>query len=46
VCAGSAVSHSQLPTDPPVAALVAAELSAGPARPFGAADCGRLSAAG
>jgi len=43
VCTSSAVDHSQLPTDPLVAALVAAELSAGPARQFGTADCARLS---
>ncbi|HEU5270613.1 MAG TPA: hypothetical protein VFU36_11870 [Jatrophihabitans sp.] len=46
VCAGSAVSHGQLPTDPLVAAIVTAELSAGPARQFGAGDCTGLSAAG
>jgi len=45
VCASSAVDHSQLPTDRLVAALVAGELSAGPARQYGAADCARLSAA-
>jgi triacylglycerol esterase/lipase EstA (alpha/beta hydrolase family) len=46
VCARSVVSHAQLPTDPLVAALVVAELSAGPVRQFGAADCAGLSAAG
>jgi triacylglycerol lipase len=43
VCTGSAVDHGQLPTDPLVAALVAAELTAGPARQYGAADCASLS---
>jgi triacylglycerol lipase len=46
VCAGSEVGHSQLPTDPLVAAMVVAELASGPARQFGAADCARLGAAG
>ncbi len=46
VCAGSEVGHSQLPTDPLVAAMVVAELTSGPARQFGAADCARLGAAG
>ena len=43
VCAASAVGHGQLPTDPLVAAMVIAELSAGPARQLDAADCARLS---
>jgi len=43
VCPGSAVTHSQLPSDPLVAAMVAAELQASPAVQLGAADCARLS---
>ena len=43
VCAGSAVSHSELPTDPLVAAMVTTELSAAPAHQLGATDCTRLS---
>jgi triacylglycerol esterase/lipase EstA (alpha/beta hydrolase family) len=46
VCARSVVSHTQLPTDPLVDAMVEAELSAGPVRRFGTADCATLSAAG
>lgn len=46
VCAGSAVGHAQLPTDPLVAAMVVAELTSGPARKFGAADCARLGGTG
>ena len=46
VCAGSGVGHSQLPTDPLVAAMVVAELTGGPARQFGAADCARLGSTG
>ena len=42
VCASSAVSHAQLPTDPLVAAMVISELSSAPAHPFTAADCARL----
>ncbi|MFL6162973.1 MAG: lipase family alpha/beta hydrolase [Jatrophihabitantaceae bacterium] len=43
VCASSAVSHAQLPTDPLVAAIVTTELSGDPARPLTAADCAGLA---
>jgi triacylglycerol esterase/lipase EstA (alpha/beta hydrolase family) len=43
VCPASAVSHSQLPSDPLVAAMVAAELQASPPVRLGAGDCARLS---
>ena len=44
VCAGTRVNHGQLPTDPLVDAMVAAELVAGPPVPLTAADCSRLQA--
>lgn len=43
VCPNSAVQHSGLPTDPLVAAIVAAELTGPAAVALTAADCGRLS---
>jgi triacylglycerol lipase len=43
VCPASSVSHSQLPGDPLVAAMVAAELQASPPVRLGAGDCARLS---
>jgi triacylglycerol lipase len=43
VCPASTVSHSQLPSDPLVAAMVAAELQASPPVRLGAGDCARLS---
>ena len=43
VCPTSTVDHSQLPTDPLVGRMVAAELAPGTAVPLGAADCARLS---
>jgi triacylglycerol lipase len=46
VCAGSRVTHGQLPSDAVVQAIVLAELTAGPPVRLGPADCPRLSAAG
>ncbi|MGI8664930.1 MAG: lipase family alpha/beta hydrolase [Jatrophihabitans sp.] len=43
VCAASVVEHSGLPTDPLVAAMVAAELGTAPPTQLGPADCARLS---
>jgi len=43
VCPAAATVHGQLPTDPLVQAMVLAELTAGPARQFTAADCAALS---
>jgi triacylglycerol lipase len=43
VCPASTVSHSGLPGDPLVAAMVAAELRASAPVPLGAGDCARLS---
>jgi triacylglycerol lipase len=43
VCAGANVSHSDLPTNPVVDGMVAAELAAGPPVTLGAADCARFS---
>jgi triacylglycerol lipase len=43
VCPASTVNHSGLPTDPVVAAMVAAELTRSAPVPLTAADCGRLS---
>jgi triacylglycerol lipase len=43
VCPNSVVDHSGLPSDPLVAAMVAAELGTGVAVRLGAADCARLS---
>ncbi|HJQ02425.1 MAG TPA: alpha/beta fold hydrolase [Jatrophihabitans sp.] len=43
VCPTSTVDHSQLPTDPLVGRMVAAELGSGAAVPLGAGDCARLS---
>ena len=43
VCPASAVTHSQLPSDPLVAAMVAAELQPAPPVQLGAGDCARLS---
>jgi len=43
VCAGSTVDHTDLPSDPLVARMVAAELEAGPTIALGANDCSRLS---
>jgi triacylglycerol esterase/lipase EstA (alpha/beta hydrolase family) len=43
VCPASTVSHSQLPGDPLVAAMVASELHASPPVRLGADDCARLS---
>ncbi|HEY7048043.1 MAG TPA: alpha/beta hydrolase [Jatrophihabitantaceae bacterium] len=44
VCAGAKVSHSDLPTNPVVDGMVAAELAAGPPVALSAADCARFSA--
>jgi len=44
ICPGAVVSHTQLPTDRLVAAMVAAELTAGPARQLTDADCASLRA--
>ena len=43
VCPASAVTHSQLPTDPLVTAMVAAQLRPSPPVQLGAGDCARLS---
>jgi triacylglycerol esterase/lipase EstA (alpha/beta hydrolase family) len=43
VCPASAVSHSQLPSDPLVVAMVAAELQPSPPVQLGTGDCARLS---
>jgi triacylglycerol esterase/lipase EstA (alpha/beta hydrolase family) len=43
VCPASAVTHSGLPSDPLVAAMVAAELQASAPIPLSAGDCARLS---
>jgi triacylglycerol esterase/lipase EstA (alpha/beta hydrolase family) len=43
VCPASAVTHSQLPSDPLVAAMVAAELQPSPPVQLAARDCARLS---
>jgi triacylglycerol lipase len=43
VCPASAVTHSGLPTDPLVAAMVAAELQASAPVPLTSRDCARLS---
>ncbi|MDQ1720489.1 MAG: triacylglycerol lipase [Pseudonocardiales bacterium] len=43
VCPASTVTHSELPRDPLVAAMVAAELQASPPVPLTAHDCARLS---
>jgi triacylglycerol esterase/lipase EstA (alpha/beta hydrolase family) len=42
VCADSAVTHGQLPTDPLVQAMVLAELAPGDPAPLTSADCARL----
>jgi len=44
VCANANVSHSDLPTNPVVDGMVAAELAAGPPVTLTAADCARFSA--
>jgi triacylglycerol lipase len=46
VCAGEAVNHSQLPTDPVVEGLVVTELAAGAPVALTAADCARVRTAG
>ena len=43
VCPASAVTHSQLPSDPLVAAMVATELQPSPPVQLAAGDCARLS---
>jgi triacylglycerol esterase/lipase EstA (alpha/beta hydrolase family) len=43
VCPASTVTHGQLPSDPLVAAMVAAELQATPPVQLAAGDCARLS---
>jgi triacylglycerol lipase len=43
VCPASTVTHSQLPSDPLVAAMVADELQASPPARLSAGDCARLS---
>lgn len=43
VCASSTVDHGNLPRDPLVGAIVAAELGSGPTVRLGAGDCARLS---
>ena len=43
VCAASTVSHTNLPTDPTVTAIVVAELSGPTTTPLTSADCARLS---
>lgn len=43
VCPASAVTHSQLPTDPLVAAMVLAQLQPSPPAQLEAGDCARLS---
>jgi len=42
VCSSSAVTHSQLPSDPLVAAMVTAELRPSPAVALSSKDCARL----
>lgn len=46
VCPASAVTHSELPRDPLVAAMVLAELQPGAPVPLTAGDCARLSPGG
>jgi triacylglycerol esterase/lipase EstA (alpha/beta hydrolase family) len=43
ICANDRVGHSELPTDPNVAAMVVTELAAGPPRTLVRTDCGRVS---
>lgn len=43
ICAGAAVTHGELPTDPLVGAMVALQLGAGPVTDLDASDCQRLS---
>ncbi len=44
ICPSEQVNHTQLPTDPVVDAMVAAELKTGAPVTFSAADCSRLKA--